>query len=189
MTPIVELPRVASIDATEFADLVFRRAQNHVKVLVQRLDPALKLMKPPGALRPSALVTQTRLWRAAYHFGRYAKTGDGSPDNAKKNLATIMRALYVTAGEHAGYQVPIDGAYGDPRTPFGVVLMAGVGRLKLAAHEPLTTRELAAVAGLNERRIRQLIDEGTLKRDPDESETVDRLTAKAFLAHRSVPGF
>lgn len=78
----------------------------------------------------------------------------------------------------------------DPGDELGVALLAALGRLQIDREEPVTARELAALAGVPTLSVRRLVAEGQLRSaDDGDPDAVDARAARAWLHRRGVPGF
>lgn len=94
---------------------------------------------------------QTALWALAL----WARSGDpASEAEAVRILPDVLGALEV------GGAAPLN-----TRTMVGLALVAARGRLRLRERRPLELVEVAALTGLSDRRVRQIVAEGeALKR-------------------------
>ncbi len=120
---------------------------------------------------------------------RYAQTGDtadwGDESGALDAAQSLCEVLYSQAGVPGTFDVGELGEDVDPETPVGLVLAAALARFELGQGEPVTARQLGALAGLDERHVRLLARNGELALGG----TVKAEEARRWLSGRGVAGF
>jgi hypothetical protein len=78
----------------------------------------------------------------------------------------------------------------EPDDELAIALLAALGRLELDRGQPVTARELAALAGVPTTSIRGYVLRGALRPAGDgEPDSIDPIAARAWLHGRGVPGF
>jgi len=169
MPPKPTHPRLDNIDPRELATDVRRAVTDHIEQ--QRIS----------------LVS---LRSTVADLANYAQRGLGATDwdndeRCQNAIIEVAAALYSCAGDRGGdFALPDDL---DADDEIGVVLLAASARQSIALGQPVKSKELAALAGLNYQRVRELVRAGEL---PElKAGNVSALQAKRFLSARKVAGF
>lgn len=188
--PAPRTPRLADLDPDALAAEVVEAVRQHIARLALGLQPAHTWdeRSVEGGVSTLALTTAD--------LTRFAQSGDtadwGAPSCARDALVEVCGALYSRAGEPGTFGVGeieevVEGA--DP-SPLGLMLRAAWARVQIAEGSPVDTAQVAALAGLNPRAVRQLVDAGELRaRLRDGGLTVRADEAQRWLAARGVDGF
>lgn len=188
--PSPKSPRLADLVPATVAAEVVEAVRAHIGRLAFGLQPAHVWDEKSTAGSFSSLgLTVEDLTR----FAQTGTTADwGDVEGARDALIEVCSALYSRAGEPGTFGVGeiedvIEDA--DP-SAIGLVLRASWARLSIAAGESVSTAEVAALAGLNPRAVRQLVEAGELTaRKRDGEITVKADEARRWLGARGVAGF
>lgn len=216
MAPPTNKPVLEKLDATNVAREVVDAVREHIARLTFGLAPGCEWhehggfnphageTRDDGAKEPAFLPPrphESTLWATTEDLVRYAQSGDtadwGDATGAHDAALTICSALYSSAavsGDGLGELV----GEADPETPIGLVLVAAIARAALdGAPTPdrdpagLTVRELAALASLSAKQVKELIDAGEIRATNDGARKT-RIAlgdARRWLSGRGVPGF
>lgn len=109
---------------------------------------------------------------------------------AADGLLSVLSALYSRAAdadiEHTAIDVVDDL---DPSDEIALVLVAAAARIRIDRGEPVTARELGALAGIGAYAVRHHLRSGELRATDERPARVPAEDARRWLAARGVPGF
>lgn len=183
--------RLLALDPATVAVDTVRAVARHLAWSAIRLSPAQLRMVPDLGTASDAEVASTDLGLTIQSLTAYAQRGAMGdwPDVScvSDAIQSVCEALYVRpldGGTYDGTEFDRDG---DPDTAIGLVLLAAECRRSLSEGEPVTTRGLAALAGLSDSRVRQLVVAGDLRRVKHERIRAD--DAKRWLSGRGTLGY
>lgn len=192
--PSPRTPRLAGLAPATVAAEVVSAVREHMQRLAFNLAPAHDWIErtTEGSFSTLALKVED--------LTRFAQTGDtadwGDPSGARDAMQEVCSALYSRAGEPGTFgvgeleDVIEDADDGPGASPVGLVLRAAWARLMIAEGGPVSSAQVAALAGLNPRAVRQLVDAGELSaRKRDGEITVKADEARRWLGARGVAGF
>jgi hypothetical protein len=144
-----------------------------------KLSPRLSTIQPAvvldnirvaidaAAVRAGRLTTtptrQATLQPVIAEVVTFAINGEGDVDRVDAALDDLMAFLFTSPGDAFSKTTSATPAF-NIETSLGLVLAAASARLKLARKEPLTTGELAALSGYSAQRVRQMAQDGSLRR-------------------------
>jgi hypothetical protein len=178
MAPPSTKPKLAALDPTAVADAVCQQVADHVSRLATQLWG--------GCTPQSGLVVGT-LHAEVQALVQWAQTGRAwdweDSGDAWDAASQIVSALYGSAAGNEDLGDLIGDA--DPETPIGIVLVATHCRVRIAQRESVTARQVAALAGLSARQVRQIVEDGELTMEGGEIEARE---AKRFLRARGIQG-
>lgn len=168
MAPPTTTPRLPDLDPEQLAQY----AESRVAELIDLVDWAtgfdLKGMDPPYTMSPLATFVTMLV--------QYAKDGVQYSNSPLRLVERVKATLDAVRSEP-----------GELEAPLRVGLDAAHARALMVTGLPVPRPFLAALAGVNERRLRQVIASRELKA-PAEG-TVPAKAAMAWLKSRAVPGF
>lgn len=176
--------RLSDIDPAKCAEQAVTELLTRVQS-VTHLGPGIEVTaisrtgkKPRPA--SSSDWASTGIGLATHAVAVYAITGQ-EPDDAP--IGDYLQT--ITEARDRRVQ-PWERGARDPVREIDVVLCAAVGRLALAALEPISTRCLAALAGLRKQSIKQMASRGD--GPPIHDGWVPYRQAREWLSGRGVPG-
>jgi hypothetical protein len=188
--PSPRTPRLADLAPATVAAEVVTAVREHIGRLSFCLQPAHTWHEQTTAGSFSTLALTVE------DLTRFAQTGDtadwGGPEGARDAMQEVCAALYSRAGEPGTFGVgELEDVIEDSDpTSVGLVLRAAWARLMIAEGGPVSSAQVAALAGLNPRAVRQLVEAGELSaRKRDGEITVKADEARRWLGARGVAGF
>lgn len=180
MAPPTNKPRLGLIDPQALGLDAERKLIDHLASMHDALGTAFKA---PAAGR-SPIFGEVRA------LAEYAKTGQ-QPVNVEFFAASICRLL--AAPLSAG--TPEDLYDRSIEDPLGLVVAAALARDALAHGRPIEAEQLAALSGLSERQIQEIVRAGAIQgaraveARGRKLYAVEAKSARRWLCERGVPGF
>lgn len=179
MAPPRKTPRLEDLDP----DALAKRIEGLVIAHLRRFS-----LTPDAAAAAAREFEVGRRVRLLYRWARY---GEGSATEAAASLVRLEFALFGRGVDES----PPELVY-EIDTEIGLLFAASRGRLLLAKKQSIPVVLLAAVAGANRQRIRQLLDAGELRRETRPQAFGRQMDApvlcsdaRKMLAIRGVAGF
>lgn len=178
MAPPTDKPRLSQLVPEEVAAEVANLAIDHVASLTT------SLLTGDAVRRAVKDARSTPIYREVQRFACYAIEGSMlAGDSVWSHMVSLIPLYASICGTDAG----VDGiSDADPETPLGLIICAALARERLELGDAVSAVQLAALGGLSDRQVRQLIRDGEIAaRDG----RISAKTAKRFLRARRVPGF
>jgi hypothetical protein len=180
---------LANLDPKRVADELVTAVHAHARWDARSLGLFVKLGKVDPGVDPQAVLEstlkQSKVWKVVWTCAAWATVGKGKPEDVDVALRDL-RAILV--GVAPGDPVPREGRA--LTAEIEVVVIAAGARLALAQGRTVDAVELAALAGLDERSIRDAAKTGKLA--PVGNGRPMRFEAAPvcrYLYERGVPGF
>jgi hypothetical protein len=193
--------KLADIDSIDLAREVVARAADRLHSAAMAIDMRLdvEVRREGEPWSPHARADGTPWPRPEGGVGVW-----GAP--ASTTLGQAVRALVLYARDGGTLDAPVhdyavtlvgaaddaldDAGAPDPSTPLGLVVAAALGREAVDAGKPVPTAHLAALAGVTDGRVRQLVASGELGSVTRGGNNFVRARdARRWLGLRRTPGF
>ena len=175
-----QYPKIADIDPETLAREVLADALHRVNRPLFAIAPASSYRLTNGAgktLDVEAHPTSSTGGEAIVRLVQYAKVG--------AELDATVQEYAITLMDFAGDALD-DAADPSPATAIGAVLAACLGRQAIATGSPVTTTQLALLAGVTPQYVRRMVSAGEVAAS---GSTVAAKAARQWLSGRGVPGF
>ena len=158
-----------TLDPEIVARTTVHAVTHHLERLAMPLSPAYRVSARLTDPMHSALTTD--IAQTVQQLTRYAQRGDlgdwADALDVRTAVQDVIAALYSApvhcAQDGDGEDLDVDEIKLDTRSAIGVVLIATLTRLKIGVGEPVTARDLGALAGLSAVSVRALARAGELE--------------------------
>lgn len=172
--------KLADIDPRELARSTVREALDRVHRVLFELAPLADYRIVDGGGKPidPENIAGSNVGEAVLALTRYAQTGAPLDAPVQEYCITLI-PIAPDALDDSGSP--------DPSTPLGLVVSAAIAREDLSQGRGISTTRLAALGGVSDSRVRQLVVAGDL--NVDKAHDVRPKDAVRWLAARGVPDF
>ena len=186
--------RLADLDQQHVATLAARRVLATMQRLALVLSPGITWRATPDA--EESLLPATDLYSSVSDLLAYAQDGR-QPDEAEDLLLSVLGALLAQPldADAGGKRLAelVEELEDDAEDELTLLCVAALARLTLQRGERVTSRQVAALAGLTTSRVRMLSSVGELKAATEPTKRAGTwyraADVRRFLAGRGVGGF
>jgi hypothetical protein len=175
-----QYPKIADIDPETLARDVLADALHRVNRTLFAIAPVSTYRLTNGngkTLDVTTHPTSSTGGEAIVRLVQYAQNG--------AELDAPVQEYAITLMDFAGEALD-DATDPSPATALGAVLAACLGRQAIATGSPVTTTQLALVAGVTPQYVRRMVSTGEVVAD---GSSVSAKVARQWLSGRGVPGF
>lgn len=186
MAPRTDKPRLHLIDPKAFAEETIRLIVDHLAASAVALSPGIEVhITGLNELRASTLYNEI------LDLCRWAQRGEGDPTHAHDLCLSVATACWPSPLYDSGREPRELYDEADPATAPGLLIVAAFARERIHRGEPVSPRDLAALASVDQAHVRLRIREGEIGATKNEAGDLEitALAARRWLAEREVSGF